>query len=443
MRGKGKLHRPKAKGRPGGTHLMVRKSVIRVCVAACLLAAVPSIARPGEARAATAPVAGVPHCALPDSTALQKKRWSRDRIHVVGNREVNGFGQTWIPYGISVYGGLQDGDHNYSWQPTIAASMAQIEASPFWHANAVRIQWAEGNIFHDVTSGYTVNVAFLQALCDQVREVRSLGGVAILNDNTEFPDWGEVEPTTRTELSWKIVIQEFGNQPGWIADLYNEPRLSLADQPRPYTQPRSNWLWQIWQHGGTVQGKEYVGLQQLVNYTRQLGFKGVEWLEPPFLQGLNQAHQFPIRDPRHDIVWAFHHAPMPSAAAHGATSQWYNDFGYLTRSYPVVDAEWNQAAAPLPECNPTAYYTVPPFLRYLRSVHVGMLAWSLQPGSMVAELRGQHLVETNITKSTAITNPKLLERPSHMYPNYACTSSRVGEGAGNLVLNYFRQYSIG
>lgn len=417
-----------------------RSLLIAVGLAACVLSACIFAVRPVAAEAATA-VAKVPRCSLPDSTRLQRRRASRDRIHVVGNREVDGHGKTWIPYGISVFGGLQDGDHDSSWKPTIAASMAQIKAAPFWHANAVRIQWTEANIFHDVTPGYDVNVPFLEALCRQVREVRIFGEVAILNDNTEFPDWNEYDPTTRTELAWRAIVQEFGNQPGLIVDLYNEPRIKLSQVGRTHTQANVNWLWRVWQQGGTVNGRQFVGLQQLVSYTRRLGYRGVLWLEPPFLQGLGQARQFPIHDPRHSIVYAFHHASLPRVAASGATSQWSQDFGHLTRYYPVVDAEWNQAASTLPECVPTAYYAIPAFFRYIRSVGVGLMAWSLQPGSMVAELPHQHRVESNITRSNSITNPRLLKRPSHMYSNYSCSRSRVGEGAGSLVLSYFRHYS--
>lgn len=362
----------------------------------------------------------------------------KDRIHVVGNREVNGYGRTWTPYGISVYGGLQDGDSLAAWQPTVGVSMAQIKAAPFWHSNTVRVQWAEANVFSNLSPGESVNTDFLQALCAQVQQVRAQHEVAVLNDNTEFPDWGEYDPTQRTEAAWQAIYDEFGNQPGLIYDVFNEPRLKLSEAGRKRTPANVNWLWRLWRNGGQVNGRAFIGMQTLVNYVRGLGYRNEIWIDPPMLEGLGKYSQFAIHDPLHNTVPTFHHGGLPTTHA---ADKWYHSFGYLAGRYPVVDGEWNQAAAPTSECNPHAYQVVPSYLRYLHRKHIGLLVWSLQPGSMVAEPRGKHMIATNITQPYETTNPQALEHPSQMRPSYACDKRHVGEGTGQWILNYFRRYN--
>jgi hypothetical protein len=136
------------------------------------------VGNPVRAGAAGAP-ATVPGCVIPATTRQARDAAIRDRTHVVGNHFVDGRGDVWVPYGISLFGGLEDGDQDARWLPTLGAVMAQIKAAPFWKANEVRIQWSEANIFHDVTPTFGVNVPFLLALCAQVRQVRSQGEVAV------------------------------------------------------------------------------------------------------------------------------------------------------------------------------------------------------------------------------------------------------------------------
>lgn len=394
-----------------------------------------------EASSNVPPTYSVPLCALPLQTAKEQKNAIRDRIHVVGNHEKDGFGKTWTPYGISVFGGLQDGDSNAAWQPTIGASMAQIEAAPFWHANTIRLQWNENNIFNDISPGAGINVPFLMALCKQVQQIRKQGEVAVLNDNNEFPNWGEYNPTPRTVSAWQVIFKEFGNQPGLIYESFNEPREELSYVGKKRTPANVDWLWHLWRDGGQAGSKQFVGIQQLVNDLRSFGYKNEIWIDPPMLEDLDKYRQFSIHDPAQDIVPTFHHSKLPLAAASGDTRDWYRSFGYLTKRYPVVDGEWNQAAAPTPECNPNAYRVVPAYLRYLRTMRIGLLVWSLQAGSMVKEKPAQHHRATNTNKPYEPTNPSALMHPSQMHPNYTCDAQHVGEGTGQWILNYFRANS--
>jgi hypothetical protein len=418
-----------------------RSCVAVIAFACAFVAGSSAIASADPATSSVpAPLPGVPVCNLPEQNLAHRDISFRDRIHVFGNQEVNGFGRSWVPYGISVAGGLQDGVGDQVWTPTIAASMAQIKAAPFWHSNTVRVQWSEDNVFSDLDPGATVNSSFLDALCQQVQQIRRQGEVAVLNDNTEFGDWQEYDPTSRTELAWQAIYQEFGDQPGWIADLFNEPRVALHDPQLKETPAGRSYVWELWRSGGEFEGQQFVGMQQLVDFTRSIGFKGVEWIEGPIMMGLRQALQYQIQDPLNNYAWAYHHPSLPWSAARGRTKQWETGYGYLTLHQPVVDGEWNQSAASRSECKPAAYYVVPAYLRWLRRKGIGLVVWSLQPGSMVAEPAGERVQQSDVTSVNMPTAVTALERPSKMWPNYACNAQRTGQGAGQLVLRYFRKY---
>jgi hypothetical protein len=383
----------------------------------------------------------VPECNITGLSTTEDRNENEDKLRVKGNHVYNAYDKMWIPYGISIFGGLQDGDRNSNWMPTINSSMAQIKAGRAWSVNNIRIQWSEANVFNDATPGYGVNIPFLEALCQQIQQVRKQGEVVVLNDQTEFPDWGELLPTDRTEEAWEVVDKMLGQQSGIIDDLYNEPRMTLSSQNKPRTVANVDWLWNVWKKGGNIGGQKYIGMQKLVNFIRRIGFKGIEWIEAPYLENLTLAGRYSIDDPEHNDELEFHHPPMPANAAIGDTSVWYKAFGYLAKKDAVVDGEWNQAASTTSECKSDAYYVVPEYLRYLRKLKIGLDVWSLQWGSMVREPKKVKRIATNITKAYDPTNPLTLERPSRMLSDYACTIKQVGQGVGQWIYNYFHKYS--
>jgi hypothetical protein len=414
------------------------------------------VSSPGAAKspgASPSPNVSCREPALPRADALAAD------LQVIGNQVLDGFGRPFIFRGLSIFGGLQDGDRTLDWQRALGSSSAQIKAAKeYWSANAVRLQVAEANLFSDLSVGSSVNVGYLRAICRQVRLARAEGLQVVLNDQTEFPDWSERDPTQRTLLFWRIVAPMFANQPGVSFDLFNEPRLLAPTTAGPSaaraldrsyghwfagsgpsggSDPTVDpaWVWKVWSSGGKVGATNFVGMQALVDEIRALGINNPIWIEGPFFDNnLDEYATHPVIGT--NLILEIHHPPFEDTV-HESLLTWQTTFGYLTPSYPVVDGEWSQYASPRSECRPNAYTIVPAYLRYLRAHGVGLLAWSAQAGSMLADpLR---LLPTNRTHSFDPTDPNELSHPNQLLPDYGCTMEHVGQGAGQLLMTYFQQ----
>ena len=173
-------------------------------------------------------------------------------------------------------------------------------------------------------------------------------------------------------------------------------------------------------------------MQRLVDDIRATGADNVMEIEGPFYgDTLDFAGQYPIQGT--NLTWAIHHPPLLGARA------WTREFGYLTRTRPVEINEWSQYASGRPECRANAYVSAPKLLSYAHAHDIGVSGWSLQPGSLVAE--SDRVLPTNITNPREPLNPRALATPSRMKRNYACSDHRVGEGVGQLLLDYFKRHS--
>jgi hypothetical protein len=119
------------------------------------------------------------------------------------------------------------------------------------------------------------------------------------------------------------------------------------------------------------------------------------------------------------LVYSVHHP----AGAHRAAA-WRRDFGWLVTEHiaPVVIGEWSNYAAAKSECWPDAPTAVPRFLHYLARHGIGMTVWSLRRGVMVAS--------ANLSEPTTMTSA------------WGCDNG-LDQGAGRLVMNWFRQQNRG
>jgi cellulase (glycosyl hydrolase family 5) len=360
---------------------------------------------------------------------------AKSNLAVVGNQMTDSRGEVFVPYGIS----LVSGPETTNWARSEKAAAAQIVASHrFWNANAVRIQVSEAQLLDHPTPGRGYNAPFAASVNRLVCMVLKQGQIPVVSDTTLFTAQ-ERGPTHRTVRFWKFMSERYGNRLPVIFDLFNEPRLGRNPHTNRFL-PVSR-VWRLWERGGTLGGKRYLGMQRLVDTIRiDQRVDNVIWVEEPWYLDVERlpTGQLPEHLLRGDnLVYAFHKATLEQG------SRSFRDLrAVIRRGIPLVDSEWSQfAATDRPwECQDDAYRWTPGFLAFLRRVPIGLIAWSLQPGALVAGAAGKDTVrDGNDFRYT--TNPADLATPTVMRPGYGCDRASRGQGAGALIRDYFARYS--
>src|SRR3954454_2195290 len=278
------------------------------------------------------------------------------KLTVVGNHVEYADGRVFVPYGIS----LVSGPETTAWARSEKAAVAQIiAAGRFWHANTVRIQVSEAQLLDKPTPGHRYNVAFAASVNRLVCRILRQGQIPVVNDTTLFTA-AERGPTQRSVRFWRFMSQRYGNRLPLIFDLFDEPR--LGRNPITNRFVRAGWVWHLWERGGSLGGKRYLGMQKLVDTIRiRQHVHNVIWVEEPWY--LDPDKLPTSRLPRHllrgrDIVYAFHKVALdersPSFEALAAVA---------AKGIPLVDSEWSQFAATRRpwECQDRARSGVPGF----------------------------------------------------------------------------------
>lgn len=261
------------------------------------------------------------------------------------------------PTGITL-SGLQDLELGGN---TITMMERQIHAAKFyWHARYLRLQILQDRLVGP--RGHLFNrhyLYFVRVVTDYCLRLRLR---CVLNAQTEqsmgFP-LSEPLPDHATWAFWQRMMGYYKNNPRVVFDLFNEPR---------------KVTWAQWYHA----------MQPLVTKVRAAGARNQLWVEgirwASTLNGVWLLH-----DPLHDLVYTLHH---PGSDAGGTIKAPTNaallrTFGAPLRlGLPVIDAEfanyrgsydWHHSAR-----------NVRRFLKFVRAYHIGLLCWSLVPGSLNA-----------------------------------------------------------
>jgi hypothetical protein len=358
------------------------------------------------------------------------------RLEVAGAQMRDSVGAVFVPYGIS----LVSGPETRNWAISEKSVAAQIDAAHrYWHANTVRIQVSQGQLFAQPSHGHSYNVRFAASVDRLVCRALRLGLIPVVNDNTIFTG-KKHGPTELTRRFWSFMSRRYGNRLPVIFDLYNEPQLIRSARTGRYLSAEK--AWRLWRDGGTVGGERYLGMQALVDeIRRKQRARNVIWAEQPYYSQLDRTRldllaQHLLRGT--DIVYAFHKLPMQSDAA---SLRHVSELA--ARGIPLASSEWTQfAATDRPwMCQPDSYRTTPPYLALMHELSIGLLGWSLQPGSLVKGVAGRDTVhDGNDWRYT--TDPRRLREPSEMKPSYGCKRSARGQGAGALLQDYFKRYSV-
>lgn len=334
-------------------------------------------------------------CSAPD--VQNPVFWRVDGNHLLGTRH-----QVIVPYGVTL-----DGLARPRWQQSVGEQEGLMKgAITQWCTNFIRLPLAPAHLLD--RSPY--NRDYVQTIEFQVAYAASWDQNVILAAQTEWDraGGGGANPTAQTIRFWKVLAGVFKTDPRVWFDVFNEPRLNAGAA-----------TWQVWRDGGTVGGRTYVGMQQLVDSIRAAGAPNLIFAEGPYSAGtLGGLADHELTGP--NIAYSVH-APDARTPA-----QWDLRFGNASATVPVLFDDWSQAAASR-GCSPTAGTWVPQLLTYLRRHQVGLGVDGFQPGVL-------------LTSTQTFT-------PTTLPDGYACVhagtkdAARNTEGAGQLVEQYFRTYS--
>ncbi|MDX6335297.1 MAG: endoglucanase [Streptosporangiaceae bacterium] len=346
--------------------------------------------------------------AISQPAATQACRHIAGPFHRDRNMITGAGGQRYIPYGVSV-----TGLGNPSWKRHSPGDDAEINAAAAsWCSNTVRLQIFQYALLGPGKSGSTVNTTFLGRIEGEVSTALNDGLVVVINDQTEGGGNPAAVgmPTTQTEAFWKVMSGLYGHNPDVIFDLFNEPRRA--------NYPTEAGTWKFWKHGGNYHGYQFIGMEPLALYVRSLGARNLFWIEGPHTAGtLDEivSHQITHAGP---LEYGINH-PGGVNVRHGP-ADWYTRFGYAAKQVPMTDTEWTNYSSTR-SCWPDAPKTAPAFLNYLARKGMGLTAWTLVPGVLAA--------------SADLANPTVIKS------DWACRNTGLDEGAGSLIMNWFKQHN--
>ena len=275
-----------------------------------------------------------------------------------------------------------------NWILYTRAAEAQVRAAAAWDVNTVRLQIVQDKMTG--AAGESFSPRYMDAVRTIVHYALAHHLFVVLNAQTEISlgfARNEPMPTAATYAFWRHMAALYGRNPRVVFDLFNEPRYCN---------------WPQW----------HAAFQPLVSYVRAHGSRNQLWVE-----GINWGSTLagvPLLRGQ-GIVYEFHHpgSPWPcTPSACGAPQRlpvtvatWDQAFGDLaSEGVPVVGGEFVNFMGgyywPRSTQMVTRYFT------YLRFHHIGVVAWSLQPGIMTA----------TDSETTAVSEP---------------------QGAGRLFWRYF------
>jgi hypothetical protein len=275
---------------------------------------------------------------------------------------------------------------SYLWGKYIAAGqqfgLPELQAAVADHVNLIRFQVSEYGLDPanpEYSPGYVTSVE------NGIEMARSLGLYAIVSLQSESAA-GLAASVNRCPLpdagalaAWNELASMFGDDPGVMFELYNEPAPGATAAG-----------WSEWLNGGTVvYGNQVgdsctaVGMQQLINQIRTDGAGNV--IVVPALGGeTNLAGMPALSDPANpadpQLAYGIHYPNLTT----GITA-WDKAFGNFSAKAPVIVTEWDGAGI-TPGCTPNSPAQSVELLAYLASKRIALVGFAFDlPGTIVQD----------------------------------------------------------
>ncbi len=333
---------------------------------------------------------------------------------VVGNRILDGWNRTFVPYGVELPSLWIPNWHNNQLMQLDASILENqtvySDARYFWHSNTVVVKVASEDLFDQ--SPY--DASYLHIIDTIVSETHDYDLNLIIALQYESTTKQPL-PTQDSESFWKLLSSRYYNDSWVFFDVFNEPR-------SPFGVDNST-AWNMWRDGGTYAGTNYIGMQNLVDIVRSNHAQNLV-----FVDGLAAGEDL-NGVPGHmlsgqNIIYAVHPYFGP---LHDNESEWNFWFGDAAKSIdaPVVADEWGEyQSSTHGECIASAPVLVPQFLQYLKDLNIGVIGYGLYPGILI---RGW-----NFTAPTSFDQSPYT-CPDTTFPNL----NTDAQGVGVLLVSYF------
>lgn len=301
---------------------------------------------------------------------------------------------------------------------------AELMAAKQFGANGIRFQVGQyGN--DPQSSGYSAD--YVKMMIEAVTLALQNGFRVIVSVQAQAPDGGAAHNYGSTPLPdpdtlhvWQQLAPIWKDDPRVMYELFNEPGIDATEAH-----------WQLAVNGGAFPKRAapdnpqgvVIGFQQLIDVIRNAGAKNVI-----IVPGLNAEKDFenivePV-DPLHNLAFGLHSPPLTGIkldftpfgdkAIAVNPSYWDQEFGFLTRTAPVITTEW-VATSTFKYCVPNEGAAAGELLRYFAQHGIGVDPWAFD------------LVNTLI-KDWDYT-------PTSYDRNVSCGTS--GNGPGLLVHTYY------
>lgn len=290
-------------------------------------------------------------------------------LHMVGNKLVNGNGQTLFLHGVAIssYEFSCQGDGHYN--PSDFAAMLK------WHVNIVRLSLSAVYWLNEHNYCPTYRDSIASAIKNaEAANMYVMLSLFYVNPFDAGNQAGAAYPFPTTEALdfWRSIASLYANDPHIMIEVYNEPH-EFGNHPESY-------FWNIWVNGGPVQtdatneGRiagtyQGVGMQALVNVVNQVApntlvfANGMQWGGD--LSGVSQGFAL------HGTNLGYTDHLYPPGAG-GNPANWPSRWSNLAQTVPVIAAEFGQT-----DCGHTFLDNAMPYLQQ----HVdGMIAWTWDGG---------------------------------------------------------------
>ncbi|HUD10328.1 MAG TPA: cellulase family glycosylhydrolase, partial [Candidatus Saccharimonadales bacterium] len=411
----------------------------------------------------TAPATTKPCSGSSDGSCVQFGQGAIS-FNVVGNKIMESNGTQFVPYGFVVPCAA-----NFV-QPSDVSSLCQsgstensgsdilTAAAQDWHANIVRLQVSQENLFSETTNDTcssnpgSVNQNYLKVVDGLVNEANSLGMVAIISLQEELAG-GCAFPTSSSTAFWHYMANYYKNNPEVFFDLYNEPQLSVNATGGKNTTGEAN-LWNIWQNGGTAITQtdsagistttppattNYVGMQTLIDTIRGQGASNIVIAE-----GNTKDHDL-SGVPTHVLTGgnvAYGNEPNLNDGDTTQAGQ-LKRFGQYAATWPIMpEAFLDQYGTEA--CDPNSATDIPELFSYLKSLNMGLISWSLSPGVDIQATSSDPRGDLDLPTDYSAASARASNYSSSDCPTVggSDTSTSVTFGPGQLIQQYYTLNSI-